>query len=104
MQKLFYHGMDKAFEQVFSNMHSARKNIQPHLIVHQQGYVKSVVSGIAIVTGLSGVKIGETLEFPQEIKGIAFHHENNEVAVVLLNKHEPIRSGDEVLYTQQVLL
>ena len=96
--------MDKAFEQVFSSMLSARETMQPHFSINQQGKVKSVTSGTATVTGLTGVELEQTLKFPHGVEGITLHIEKDHVTAELLNQHQPIHSGDEVLFTQQVSL
>ncbi len=67
------------------------------------GLVREIADGVAKVTGLSGVKLNEMLEFPGGIIGLALNLEETEVGVVLLGDYTGIREGDEVKTTGKLL-
>jgi len=67
------------------------------------GVVREIADGVAKVTGLSGVKLNEMIEFPGGVIGLALNLEETEVGVVLLGDYSAIREGSEVKTTGQLL-
>jgi len=67
------------------------------------GVVREIADGVAKVTGLSGVKLNEMIEFPGGVIGLALNLEETEVGVVLLGDYLNIREGSEVKTTGQLL-
>ncbi len=71
--------------------------------VEESGTVVSIGSGIARVSGLSGVQAEELVEFPGGVTGIAFNLDLREVGVIMLGSGENITSGDRVRRTGRVV-
>lgn len=67
------------------------------------GHVLSTGDGIAKVDGLSGVKLGEIVEFASGGKGVALNLEEWEVGVAIFEGQENVHSGTEVRTTGRVL-
>lgn len=67
------------------------------------GYVTSVSTGIAKVSGLPGAGFEELLKFPNGIFGIAYNIDENEIGVILLGKDFLLNAGDEVERTGRVM-
>jgi F-type H+-transporting ATPase subunit alpha len=67
------------------------------------GYVTSVSTGIAKVSGLPGAGFEELLKFPNGIFGIAYNIDENEIGVILLGKDFLLNAGDEVDRTGRVM-
>jgi F-type H+-transporting ATPase subunit alpha len=67
------------------------------------GYVTSVGTGIAKVSGLPGAGFEELLRFPKGIFGIAYNIDDQEIGVILLGKDFLLSAGDEVERTGRVM-
>ena len=71
--------------------------------VREVGTVLEVGDGIARVHGLAGVAAGEMVEFPGDVRGLAFNLEENSVGVIILGDYLKIKEGDEVKALGQLL-
>lgn len=67
------------------------------------GSVVSVGDGIATVYGLDKAMLGELLEFPNGIFGMAMNLDNDSVGAVLLGDASMIKEGDVVKSTGEVM-
>ncbi len=67
------------------------------------GLVTSVSIGIVKVSGLQGAGFEELLMFPNNIFGIAYNIDEDEIGVILLGKDSLVRAGDEVERTGRVM-
>lgn len=67
------------------------------------GYVKSVATGIVKVTGLQGAGFEELLKFSDELYGIAYNLDEDEIGVILLGEDTLLNAGDEVERTGRVM-
>ena len=70
---------------------------------NEVGYVTSVATGIAKVSGLPGAGFEELLKFPNGIFGIAYNIDEHEIGVILLGKDSLLNAGDEVERTGRVM-
>lgn len=86
--------------QAFRRMHD---EAAPELHPREIGIVASISTGVAMVTGLPGVGSEELLIFPNNIYGIAFNVDKDEVGVVLLGNYWQLQTGDEVRRTGRVM-
>jgi len=66
------------------------------------GTVIDVGDGIARIQGLAGAKYGELLQFPNDIMGIAFNLEEDNVAAIIVDDYSKIKEGDEVRSTGRI--
>lgn len=71
--------------------------------VERIGTVISVSDGIAKVSGLTDVMSMEELVFARGASGIALNLETDMVGVVLIDKVDTVKEGDEVTRTEKVL-
>ena len=94
--------LDKTIEETFTEISRSRQNYIPDFQPEEKGVVKNVSSGIAKVTGLPGTGFEELLRFPNNLYGIAFNLDENEIGVVLLGDDEQLQSGDVVERTGRV--
>jgi F-type H+-transporting ATPase subunit alpha len=67
------------------------------------GYVTSVQTGIAKISGLPGVGFEELVQFPKGVFGIAYNIDVQEIGVILLGKDTLLNAGDEVTRTGRVM-
>jgi F-type H+-transporting ATPase subunit alpha len=74
----------------------ARETFILRLAPREVGTITSIATGIAMVSGLPGVSFEEVLKFTDEIYGIAFNVDENEIGVVLLGDYAHLQAGDEV--------
>ncbi len=65
--------------------------------------ITKVSTGVAIVAGLPGVGFDEVVRFPNDLLGVAFNVDENEVGVILLGDYARLQAGDEVDRTGHVM-
>jgi len=90
-------------KETFSAMDRAVEKFHPELEVEEVGILTFVAEGIARVKGLPTVKSEELLLFPENILGMAFNVDLDEIGVVLLDHSDTLRAGAEVRRTGRVL-
>ena len=73
------------------------------LKIHETGEVVSVGKGVAIVSGLPGVRAQELVIFNEQVQGIAFNLDVNNVGVVLLGQSHKLAAGSQVRRTGRVV-
>ncbi len=84
-------------------MRQGRETFTPRLGLQEVGTIATVYNGIAGVTGIPGVGYEELLKFPNDLYGIAFNVDENEVGVILLGEHWHLHAGDKVERTHRVM-
>ena len=94
--------LDKIIEETFTEISSSRESYQPTPQLREMGTVKNVSAGIATVTGIPGTGFEELLQFPNNIYGIAFNLDEDDIGVVLLGRDDQLQAGDPVLRTHRV--
>lgn len=67
------------------------------------GSVLEVGDGIALVSGLRGVKASEMVTFKDGEIGVALNLEEDSVGVIILGEYNKIKEGDEVRLTGRIL-
>ena len=87
----------------FTGMQQARAAFAPQFTPREIGTITTVSTGIATVTGLSGVGFEELVRFPGDLYGIAFNIDAQEIGVVLLGDYSHLHTGDEVTRTGRVM-
>lgn len=87
----------------FYQLSGARESFLPSLKLQEVGHITSISTGIANVSGLPGVGFDELLIFPNNVLGIAFNVDQDEIGVVLLGDHSLLQAGDEVKRTHRVM-
>ena len=75
----------------------------PELQLEEYGEVDFVGHGVARVKGLPGVRSEEVVRFPNELLGMAFNLDPEEVGVILLDEGPGLAAGAEVRRTHRVL-
>ncbi len=94
--------LDKIIQDTFNELSDSRQNYDPNVQFRELGVVKSVSAGIATVSGLPGAGFEELLQFPNDLYGIAFNLDEDEIGVVLLGTDDKLQAGDTVLRTHRV--
>lgn len=88
--------LEHVFDSVFAEISQVREAYIPQLKLREVGTITSIATGIAKVSGLPGVGFEEVLKFPNDIYGIAFNVDEDEIGVVLLGDYWRLNAGDEV--------
>jgi len=83
-------------DSTFALIGQARDAHAHHISTREVGTVTSLSTGIARVSGLSGVCFEEVVKFPGDLYGIAFNVDEDEIGVVLLGDYWQLHAGDEV--------
>ena len=78
-------------------------NFDAEADVAEVGQVVSVGDGVARVHGLDKVKMGEMVEFPGGVKGMALNLEEDNVGVVIFGSDRDIKEGDTVRQTGEIV-
>jgi F-type H+-transporting ATPase subunit alpha len=91
------------FDNAFADLSQVRKAFTPQLTPREVGTITSVATGIAMVSGLPGVGFEELVTFPNDVLGIAFNVDADEIGVVLLGEYSHLHAGDEVQRTGRVM-
>jgi len=79
------------------------KNFGQEAEVSEVGQVLSVGDGIARVYGLDNVQMGEMVEFPGGIRGMALNLESDNVGIVIFGSDREIGEGDTVKRTRAIV-
>ncbi len=87
----------------FDEIRQSRGTFTLQLNLEEVGEISTVFNGIARVTGIPGVGFEELLIFPDDLYGIAFNLDENEVGVVLLGEHRLLHAGGKVERTRRVM-
>jgi F-type H+-transporting ATPase subunit alpha len=100
MQK---HNLTKIIETTFGQIDQGLEQYVPKLEAQEVGIVLSIASGIVRVSGLPGVGFEELLKFPNNMLGIAFNIDEDEIGVILLGDDTKLNVGDKVERTGRVM-
>ncbi len=95
--------LQSTYDEAFDGMARAREAHSQQLTPMEVGTVTNVATGIAKVSGLSGVGYDELVIFPGGVLGIAFNVDEDEIGVVLLGEYWLLHAGDEVRRTGRVM-
>jgi F-type H+-transporting ATPase subunit alpha len=95
--------LEGALNRAFTGLRQSREAFNPQLVPHEVGLVKSVSTGIAMVSGLAGVGYEELVRFAGGMLGIAFNLDEEEVGVILLGEYQELQAGEEVERTGRVM-
>ncbi len=95
--------LDEVIEHAFSDLGEVLESYSPQLKFQEVGYIASITTGIAKVTGLPGVGFDELVIFPRNVLGIAFNVDSDQIGIVLLEDHSQLQAGDEVHRTGRVM-
>ena len=95
--------LQSVFDRTFAGISRGLGDFVPHLAPREVGTIISVATGIAMVSGLSGVGFEELVKFPGDVLGIAFNVDEDEIGVVLLGAFQDLHAGDQVERTGRVM-
>ncbi|NOY15363.1 MAG: F0F1 ATP synthase subunit alpha [Gammaproteobacteria bacterium] len=79
------------------------ENFDTKVEARTEGTIVSVTDGIVRVHGLSDVMLGEMLEFPGDVHGLAMNLERDSVGTVIMGAYEHLKEGDSVKCTGRIL-
>ncbi len=90
-------------EEISSVIKQRIKNYQNEIEISDFGTVLQVGDGIARIYGLENCMVGELIEFPDGIFGMALNLEEDNVGAVVLGPDTGIKEGDVVKPTKKVV-
>ena len=79
------------------------ENFDTKVEARTEGTIVSVTDGIVRVHGLSDVMLGEMLEFPGDVYGLAMNLERDSVGAVIMGAYEHLKEGGSVKCTGRIL-
>ena len=71
--------------------------------VEKIGQVIKIADGVATLNGLTDVKSGELLEFPNQVFGVALNLEEDNIGAIILGDYLKIKEGDMVKSAGRIL-
>jgi len=89
-------------DEIASILKNELENFDRQLEVENVGTVLKVGDSIATIYGLENAKMGELLEFPNNIRGMVLNLEENSVGVALFGDDTKIKEGDTVKGTGEI--
>jgi F-type H+/Na+-transporting ATPase subunit alpha len=95
--------LERGLDQAFASLAAARESFVPQLKLREVGVITSISTGIATVSGLPGVGFEELVSFSNNLLGIAFNVDKDQVGVILLGDYQGLHAGDEVTRTGRVM-
>jgi F-type H+/Na+-transporting ATPase subunit alpha len=95
--------LQTSLDGAFNGLRQAREAFAPRLASREVGVIMNVSTGIATVSGLPGVGFEELVKFPNDMLGIAFNIDEDQIGVVLLGDYQDLEAGDEVTRTGRVM-
>lgn len=90
-------------EEITSILQQELQKFEQRVDVEHVGTVLQVGDGIARVYGLPGCQMGELLEFPGNIMGMALNLEEDSIGAVIIGDDTQIREGDSVKQTGRII-
>ena len=95
--------MQTTLNGLYSSLKQGRLKVSADLKAQEIGTVTSVSNGIALVSGLPNVGFDELLSFGNDLHGLAFNLDEEQVGVVLLGEAWRLNVGDDVKRTGRVM-
>ena len=95
--------LDTFLEKTFSKLEQRLKSHHYALQPQEIGILKSIDKGVAKVVGLPTVKADELIYFENDVFGIVFNLDADELGVILLGDGDNLEAGQEVRRTQEIL-
>ncbi|MFH1672023.1 MAG: F0F1 ATP synthase subunit alpha [Pseudomonadota bacterium] len=95
--------LDNRLKHTFEAIDSAVSKFSFELIEEKVGIVNSVGDGIAMISGLRDARADEILLFPQNVRGLVFNLDRDEIGCILLDTTEKVHAGDKVRSAGDVL-
>jgi F-type H+-transporting ATPase subunit alpha len=95
--------LDRGLDRAFASLALAREGFVPQLRLREVGVITRISTGIATISGLPGVGFEELVSFSNDLLGIAFNVDKDEVGVILLGDYQGLHAGDEVTRTGRVM-
>lgn len=96
-------GLISTVETSLAQLARVREKFSPDLGIREFGRVKTISAGVATVSGLPTVGYQELVEFPDNLYGLAFNLDEEEVGLVLLGACNHVSAGAEVRPTGRVM-
>ena len=90
-------------EEITDILRQQLESFDRHVESEHVGTVIQVGDGIARVYGLPDCQMGEMLEFPNNVMGLALNLEEDSVGAVLIGDDRKIREGDSVRETGRII-
>ncbi len=90
-------------DEIASALRQQIEGFEKEIDVAEVGTVVSVGDGIARIHGLEKCMMGELLELPNKVLGLALNLEEGSVRAVLLGETTLIAEGDEVRRTRRII-
>jgi len=95
--------LESTLKSLYRSLKQGRLKVEKELKTQEIGTITSVSTGIALVSGLPNVGFDELLFLGNDIYGIAFNIDEDEIGVVLLGDAWRLNVGDDVKRTGRVM-
>lgn len=90
-------------ELIIEDITNEIKKYQPHVAAVSTGRIVRINDGIATLHGLSEARIGEVIDFRNDISGMVLNLKKDEVGAIIFGEYSKLKEGDEVFSTGKIL-
>ena len=90
-------------EEITAILEEQIKAFDVNVEVKEIGRVLQIGDGIARVHGLDNVMAGELIRFPNDVMGMVFNLEQDNVGCVIFGTGNTVREGDQVERTGKIM-
>jgi F-type H+-transporting ATPase subunit alpha len=94
--------MSDLIKDISSSLEKQIKDFSPELALHDVGTVIEAGDGIARASGLANVKAQELVQFENDVMGIAFNLEEDNVGIIIMGEFSEIEEGTTVRATGRI--
>ena len=94
---------DVSFKNLSAHLLKFLSDWKERIVLTEVGYVESVQDGIAHITGLPSVRMGEKIVFESGAYGMALNLNDDSVDVCLIENAENVREKEAVYCTNEIL-
>ncbi len=95
--------LESLLKETARELGNAREGHRAELDLEEVGVVNSVSQGVAVLSGISGIKSEELMVFPGDRFGMVFNIDHEELGIVLLDNSAELHAGSEAYCTGRVL-
>lgn len=91
------------YEEIINKLEEKLTNFESESTSKNIGIVEKNTDGVIVASGLSKSKMGEQVEFKNGARGVILNLDEDTVSIILLDRAEDIKQGDEVKTTGVLL-
>ncbi|MEA3355674.1 MAG: F0F1 ATP synthase subunit alpha [Patescibacteria group bacterium] len=89
---------------ISKQIYQSISDFESHIKAKTLGKITSLGDGVATISGIEDVALGEIINLPQKTQALAFNLEKDSVGVVILGDYRHLKEGDQAITTADQIL